>query len=110
MTDEPPSLPPLTHAGAHILNAPVFERQFARVYLGNRGSREAIELRKRLADGARRAMEEQYWSLLEHTIQTHPAQASLGGDPSIANRARAFLGVYYYKNGQWEQRLEVRAS
>jgi hypothetical protein len=38
ITEEPPALPPIEHASAHILNAPLFECQFTQVYLlGSRG-------------------------------------------------------------------------
>lgn len=108
ITAEPPALPPVEHAGAHILNAPLFERKHARVYLGDQESREAIALRRQIAKGAREALEEQYWDVLERTVQARPAEARLGGDPSIANKVRAFLFVRYYRNGEWEDRIEVR--
>ncbi|KIM38582.1 hypothetical protein M413DRAFT_447791 [Hebeloma cylindrosporum] len=107
ITQEPPALPPVEHAGAHILNAPLFERKFARVYLGDPDSREAIDLRRQIARGSREALEEQYWDILERTIQARPVEAKLGGDPSIANRVRAFLLVRYYRNGEWEDRIEL---
>lgn len=107
ITGEPPALPPVEHAGAHILNAPLFERKFARVYLGDPATREAIELRTQIARGSREALEEQYWDILERTIQARPVEAKLGGDPSIANRVRAFLLVRYYRNGEWEDRIEL---
>jgi nuclear pore complex protein Nup93 len=44
---------------------------------------------------------------MERTIASNPAQAALGGDPSAANRVRAFLAVRFYRNGQWDDRLEV---
>ena len=108
ITAEPPALPPVEHAGAHILNAPLFERKYARVYLGDSESREAVALRKQIAKGAREALEEQYWDVLERTLQARPMDARLGGDPSVANRARAFLLVRHYKNGEWGERIEVR--
>lgn len=108
ITLEPPALPPVEHAGAHILNASLFERKYARVYLGDQESREAIALRRQIAKGAREALEEQYWDVLERTVQARPAEARLGGDPSIANKVRAFLFVRYYRNGEWEDRIEVR--
>jgi hypothetical protein len=37
ITAEPPTLPPLEHASAHVLNTPVFERKYARAYLGGGG-------------------------------------------------------------------------
>lgn len=107
ITAEPPAIPPVEHAGAHILNAPLFERKYARVFLGDQESREASALRRQIATGAREALEEQYWDILERTVQARPAEARLGGDPSIANKVRAFLFVRYYKNGEWEDRIEV---
>jgi hypothetical protein len=95
------------HAGAHILNAPLFERKYARVYLGDPESREAVALRKQIAKGAREALEEQYWDVLERTLQARPMDARLGGDPSVANRVRAFLLIRHYKNGEWGERIEV---
>lgn len=108
ITMEPPSLPPVEHAGAHILNAPAFERRFARAYLGDPESREAANLRRQIANGARESLEKQYWDILEKTVQSRPMEARLGGDPSVANRVRAFLLVRYYRNGEWEDRIEVR--
>ena len=108
ITEEPPALPPVEHASAHILNAPLFERKFARVYLGSPESHEAASLRRQIAKGAREALEEQYWDILERTVQARPMEAKLGGDPSISNRVRAFLLVRYYRNGEWEDRIEVR--
>ncbi len=107
ITAEPPALPPLEHASAHILNAPLFERKYARVYLGDPESRESVDLRRQIAKGGREALEEQYWDVLERTIQARPMEARLGGDPSIANRVRAFVLVRHYKNGEWEDRIEV---
>jgi nuclear pore complex protein Nup93 len=102
--------PPLEHASAHILNAPIFERKYARVYLGDPESREAVELRKQIANGAREALEEQYWDIMERTIQARPAEARLGGDPSVANKVRAFVAVRHYRSGEWEDRIEVRSA
>ncbi|KIM52369.1 hypothetical protein SCLCIDRAFT_1164109 [Scleroderma citrinum Foug A] len=110
ITGEPPALPPVEHAGAHILNAPLFERKYARVYLGGPESREAAGLRTQIAKGACEALEDQYWEAIERTIQARPMEARLGGDPSVSNKVRAFLGVKYYKNGQWEDRIEIVAG
>jgi nuclear pore complex protein Nup93 len=107
VTAEPPALPPVEHAGAHILNAPLFERKYARVYFGDQESRDAVALRQQIAKGAQEALEEQYWDVLERTVQARPNEARLGGDPSVANKVRAFLFVRYYKNGEWEDRIEA---
>jgi nuclear pore complex protein Nup93 len=110
ITGEPPALPPIEHASAHILNAQLLERKLARVYLGNQETREAADLRRQIARGAREALEEQYWDVLERTVQSRPNEAQLGGDPSVANKVRAFLFVRYYKNGEWEERIELVAG
>lgn len=107
ITAEPPALPPIEHAGAHVLNAPLFERKYARVYLGDPESRDAVELRKQIARGAREALEEQYWDVMERTILARPMEARLGGDPSAANKVRAFVALRHYRNGEWEDRVEV---
>ncbi len=107
ITGEPPGIPPLAHAGAHILNTPPLERRYARAHLGDPTSREVVELRKQIATGARAALEEQYLDVLERTVQARPLEACLGGDPSIANRVRAFLLVRYYRGGGWQDRIEV---
>ena len=85
----------------------MLERRHARAHLGDPASREAIELRKQVAAGARAALEEQYLDVLERTVQARPLEARLGGDPSIANRVRAFLLVRYYRGGGWQDRIEV---
>ncbi|KAF9443620.1 NIC-domain-containing protein [Macrolepiota fuliginosa MF-IS2] len=110
ITEEPPALPPIEHAGAHILNAPLFERKYARTYLGDPESRDAATLRKQIARGAREALEEQYWDILERTVQARPTEARLGGDPSVSNKVRAFLAVRFYRNGEWEDRIELVAG
>ncbi|KAH8120687.1 nucleoporin-interacting protein NIC96 [Phellopilus nigrolimitatus] len=107
---EPPVLPPLEHAGAHILNAPRFERKYARVYLGDPEGKDAGILRRQIAKGAQEALEEQYWDIVERTVQARPADARLGGDPSVANHVRAFLLLRYYRNGEWEDRIELVGS
>ena len=107
MTDEPPEILPLAHAGAHILNTPSLERRHARAHLGDPTSREAVELRKQITAGARAALEEQYLDVQERTVQARPLEACLGGDPSIANRVRALLLVRYYRGGGWQDRIEV---
>jgi nuclear pore complex protein Nup93 len=107
ITSEPPALPPVEHAGAHILNTPNFERKYSKAYLGNPESRDAAALRRQIAKGAREALEDQYWDVMERTVQARPMEARLGGDPSISNKVRAFLFVRYYKNGEWEDRIEV---
>ena len=59
ITDERPKLPP-SHASAHILNTSLLERAYSRGYLGKQDSSEALELRRRIAEGSRRALETQW--------------------------------------------------
>ncbi len=110
ITGEPPSLPPIAHAGAHILNAPLIERKFARAYLGDPESRDAVELRRQIAKGARESLEEQYWDVVDRTLQARPTEARLGGDPSVSNKIRAYVLVRHYRSGEWEDRIELVAG
>ncbi|KAF8823285.1 hypothetical protein HHX47_DHR10000346 [Lentinula edodes] len=105
ITQEPPSLPPLEHASAHILNSPVLERKYAKAYLTSHTP--AISLRKQIASGARQALEEQYLSIIQRTVHSHPSEAQLGGDPSTTNLVRAFCAVRFYRQGEWLSGLEL---
>lgn len=50
-----------------------------------------------------------FFAHVEKTIASRPAEAALGGVPSVQNKIRAFLNVKYLRNGQWtEPSLEVR--
>jgi hypothetical protein len=41
-------------------------------------------------------------------IAAHPLEATLGGDPSTANKVRAYVDLKFCKNGAWtDKRLEV---
>lgn len=93
-----------------MLNAPMFERKFARSYatqstgVNNIGARQ---LRIQIARGAREGLEQQYWDVITQTVHTHQQQANLGGDPSPSNYIRAYCNVRLYSSGQWDDRLEV---
>lgn len=60
ITGEPPAVPRQSHGGAHLLNMPIYERKFARAYLGDENSREAIGLRTQIARGSKEALEDQF--------------------------------------------------
>ncbi|KAF9507438.1 hypothetical protein BS47DRAFT_1304038 [Hydnum rufescens UP504] len=106
ISGERPKLPP-SHTQAHILNASLLERAYARAYLGSQDTPEAVDLRRKIADGSRRALEAQYWDVIDRVVVQNPVDAALGGDPSPANKIRAFLNVQYYKGGAWESRIEL---
>ncbi|KAJ3723408.1 nucleoporin-interacting protein NIC96 [Lentinula raphanica] len=105
ITQEPPSLPPVEHASAHILNSPVYERKYAKAYLSS--PTPQLALRKQIATGARQALEEQYFLIIQRTVHSHPSEAQLGGDPSTANLIRAFCAVRFYRQGEWLSGLEL---
>ncbi|KAF9048132.1 nucleoporin-interacting protein NIC96 [Hymenopellis radicata] len=104
ITSEPPAVP------VGMINPPILERRFAKQYLGNQDDKDATALRKQIAKGAREALEEQYWDVMDRTIQSRPTEAMLGGDPSVENKVRAFLFVRYYRNGEWEERIQIIAG
>lgn len=103
-------------------------RAHSKAYLANPESEDAANLRRMIGDGARHHLEEQYVSFpvglgirpdshrarrfmtyVEKTLASRPAEANLGGIPSIENKIRAFLNVKYYKQGSWANpSLEVR--
>ena len=70
-------------------------------------SREAVDLRKQIVKGAREALEEQYWHVIDRAIHARPNEARLGGDPSVSNKIRAYVFVRHYRSGEWEDRIEV---
>ncbi|KAJ1311621.1 hypothetical protein OPQ81_010098 [Rhizoctonia solani] len=105
---EPPSLTlPSSHSQAHILNTPLLERSFARAHLGNPDSQPATELRTRIANGARAGLEKQYIEYVDAAIQREPANAAIGGDPSIPNRIMGYLRCKFYRSGRWNEDLEL---
>ncbi|GAA5894119.1 hypothetical protein JCM6882_007988 [Rhodosporidiobolus microsporus] len=78
------------------------ERQYAAGYLARDQEGEgARDVRRMVADGARGWLEEQFLAYVEKTLASRPAEANLGGVPSVQNKIRAFLNVKYLKNGQW---------
>jgi nuclear pore complex protein Nup93 len=110
----------------------VSERQYANVYLSpDQDSGDAKELRRMVTSGALQFLEEQYvpsaslihclyssrclslWYRFMHhvekTLQARPAEANLGGVPTVQNKIRAYINVKYSKMGQWTAtNLEVR--
>lgn len=49
-----------------------------------------------------------YMTYVDKTLAAKPAEAGLGGVPSLQNKIRAFINVKYQKQGAWTNpRLEV---
>ncbi|ORY89113.1 NIC-domain-containing protein [Leucosporidium creatinivorum] len=88
------------------------EREYAQAYLvENQEGQAAVELRKTLGNGGKSWLEEQFMSYVDRTIASRPAEAALGGIPSVQNKIRAFLNVKYLKNGTWSNpSLEIANS
>lgn len=59
MVEESTGLPPVEHLAAHISNTVSIERKYARAYLGDQDTRDASQLRRQIAAGARKALEKQ---------------------------------------------------
>ncbi|KIM32731.1 hypothetical protein M408DRAFT_326475 [Serendipita vermifera MAFF 305830] len=110
IVDESPALPSAEHMGAQVSTVGTSERKYAKAYLGDPDSREAIQLRRQIAAGAQRSLETQYWEVITRTIAARPQQAALGGDPSVAAHVKAYLNVKFYQQGGWEERLELIAG
>ncbi|MBW0496005.1 hypothetical protein O181_035720 [Austropuccinia psidii MF-1] len=84
------------------------ERKYAKHYLGDPQSLEAKNIRKQLISGAKAHLEEQFLTHINKQIAAHPMEATLGGDPSIANKVRAYVDLKFNKNGIWiDKRLEI---
>ncbi|GAA5959783.1 hypothetical protein JCM3765_000101 [Sporobolomyces pararoseus] len=77
------------------------ERCYASAYLNSGDSIEAVELRRMITSGGKTYLEEQFMNYVEKTLASRPAEANLGGIPSVQNKIRAFLNVKYLKNGNW---------
>lgn len=82
--------------------SPVSERKFAKAYLSSpQDSKEAISLRKRITQGAKRFLEKQFMEQLELEISKHPIEAQLGGVPSVQSKIRALLNLKFSDGGKW---------
>ncbi|QRV90937.1 nucleoporin-interacting protein NIC96 [Ceratobasidium sp. AG-Ba] len=67
----------------------------------------AAELRTNIANGARVGLEKQYLEFVDATIQRDPANAAIGGDPSVSNRIMGYLRCAFYRGGRWDEDLEL---
>ncbi|KIY66378.1 nucleoporin-interacting protein NIC96 [Cylindrobasidium torrendii FP15055 ss-10] len=104
ITAEPAALPSVTQ----IVSQPVFANKYAHTYLRKDSTTpEYVNLRIQIADGARQALEEQYWNVIDQTLQSRAHEARMGGDPSIGNRILSFLRVRYYSGGAWNDRIQL---
>ncbi|PLW37232.1 hypothetical protein PCASD_15347 [Puccinia coronata f. sp. avenae] len=96
-----------TIGGIRLTTIPA-KRKYAKHYLGDPQSLEAKNVCKQLADGAKAHLEQQFLTHMSLQIAAHPQEATLGGDPSTANKVRAYVDLKFCKNGAWtDKRLEI---
>jgi len=79
----------------------VGERQYATAYAAQAESEDARGVRRMVGRGGREWLEGQFMQHVEKTLTSRPAEAALGGVPSVQNKIRGFLNVKFLKNGQW---------
>ena len=85
------------------------ERVYANAYLTSPyKSIAAASLRERLIKGSKTFLERQFMDHIESSVASNPAEANLGGVPSLVNTVRAFVQLKYLRYGSWSQpNLEV---
>ena len=57
---------------AQNMNQSTTERKYALSYVKDYQSTQAVALRKQITNGAKQALEEQYWEILEKAVQAKP--------------------------------------
>ncbi|KAL1955382.1 hypothetical protein VTO42DRAFT_8602 [Malbranchea cinnamomea] len=86
ITGESPNVLSLSTPGA------IRERYFAEAYSNESfTSREAMEMRDRIVQGARKYLEQAFYKEMEQLISKNPREAQLGGVPTIINKIRAYI-------------------
>ncbi|KAF9116162.1 hypothetical protein BGX27_004502 [Mortierella sp. AM989] len=85
------------------------ERAYAEAYLVSPSkSPAAALLRERLIKGSKVFLERQFMNHIEASVAANPAEANLGGVPSLLNTVRAFVQLKYLRYGSWSQpNLEI---
>ncbi|KAI5296349.1 hypothetical protein KEM52_003699 [Ascosphaera acerosa] len=54
-------------------------------------SKEAVRMRRRIVDGSRAFLEERFRSQVDQVVASDPAEAQVGGIPSVLNKVRAYV-------------------
>ncbi|KAF9323502.1 hypothetical protein BGZ91_003539 [Linnemannia elongata] len=85
------------------------ERVYANAYLMSPyRSPAAALLRDRLIKGSKNFLEKQFMAHINASVKENPAEANLGGVPSLLNTIRAFVQLKYLRYGSWSQpNLEI---
>lgn len=72
----------------------VKERCYSRLYLDeNPDSLNTIKMRKRILEGSRKFLEQQFLAQIETALARNPREAQLGGVPSTFNKIRGFIRI-----------------
>lgn len=70
------------------------ERSFAKDYLDSQpNSLASVRTRKRILDGSRRYLEGRFLDQVDDVLRRNPAEALVGGVPSMINKIRGFVRV-----------------
>ncbi|KAG0047412.1 hypothetical protein BGZ83_007529 [Gryganskiella cystojenkinii] len=85
------------------------ERVYANAYLNSPyKSAASTNLRQHLIRGSRTFLEKQFMNHIEAAVAENPADANLGGVPSLINTVRAYVQLKYLRYGSWSQpNLEI---
>ncbi|KAK3490809.1 Nup93/Nic96-domain-containing protein [Neurospora hispaniola] len=68
------------------------ERAFAKKYLDpSTSSKNAVDMRKQILDGANRFLEKQFFDEVNALIAKYPQDANLGGKPDVVSKIKAYI-------------------
>ncbi|KAF2205005.1 NIC-domain-containing protein [Delitschia confertaspora ATCC 74209] len=70
------------------------ERSFSKLYLDETpNSGNSVEMRKKILDGSRKFLEQQFLNQVEAALAKNPREAQLGGVPSTLNKTRGYIRI-----------------
>ncbi|KAL8753507.1 MAG: hypothetical protein Q9199_004996, partial [Rusavskia elegans] len=85
------------------------QRQFLNDYLDETpNSARQVEIRKRILDGSRRSLEQQFFEGVESLINRNAREANLGGVPTAVNKIRAYIRVRDVRKDLKPDELELQ--
>ncbi|KAL8718551.1 MAG: hypothetical protein Q9225_004323 [Loekoesia sp. 1 TL-2023] len=85
------------------------QRQFLNDYLDETpNSAQQVEIRKRILDGSRRSLEQQFFENVESVINRNAREANLGGVPTALNKIRAYIRVRDVRKDLKPDELELQ--
>ncbi|KAL8916765.1 MAG: hypothetical protein Q9172_006131, partial [Xanthocarpia lactea] len=85
------------------------QRQFLTDYLDETpNSAKQVEIRKRILEGSRRSLEQQFFEGVESLINRNAREANLGGVPTAINKIRAYIRVRDVRKDLKPDELELQ--